>query len=76
MYQTMRTLVFTIMMFIVTVGGVAAEGWKLVWSDEFDYQGLPDKTKWDYETGFIRNHESQFYTRARLENTGSRTAIW
>ena len=45
MYQTMRTLVFTIMMFIVTVGGVAAEGWKLVWSDEFDYRGLPDKTK-------------------------------
>lgn len=64
----MRTLLFTIAVFIMAANGVAAEGWKLVWSDEFDYHGLPDKTKWDYETGFIRNHESQFYTRARLEN--------
>lgn len=45
-----------------------AEGWQLVWSDEFDYQGLPDKAKWGYEEGFIRNHESQYYTRARVEN--------
>jgi beta-glucanase (GH16 family) len=42
--------------------------WKLVWSDEFDYQGLPDPKKWDYEEGFIRNGESQYYTRDRLEN--------
>jgi beta-glucanase (GH16 family) len=44
-------------------------GYKLVWSDEFDYQGLPDPAKWDYEEGYVRNHESQFYTRARLENS-------
>ena len=43
-------------------------GWKLVWSDEFDHDGLPDKTKWDYEEGFVRNHEQQYYTRARPEN--------
>jgi len=45
-----------------------AEEWKLVWSDEFDYQGLPDKTKWNFEEGFIRNDERQYYTRPRLEN--------
>ncbi|HWH71204.1 MAG TPA: glycoside hydrolase family 16 protein, partial [Candidatus Sulfotelmatobacter sp.] len=39
-----------------------------VWSDEFDKPGLPDAAKWDYETGFIRNNEAQFYTRARQEN--------
>lgn len=43
--------------------------WKLVWSDEFDYSGLPSKDKWDYEVGKIRNRESQYYTRARSENT-------
>ena len=43
-------------------------GYTLVWADEFNYQGLPDQTKWDYEEGFVRNHESQYYTRARLEN--------
>jgi beta-glucanase (GH16 family) len=43
-------------------------GWRLVWSDEFDVPGLPDPKKWDYEEGFVRNHESQYYTRARKEN--------
>ena len=53
---------------ILLACGVQASEWELVWSDEFDYQGLPDKAKWDYEEGFVRNHESQYYTRARLEN--------
>jgi beta-glucanase (GH16 family) len=46
----------------------AASDWKLVWSDEFDRPGLPDARKWGYETGYLRNHERQFYTRARREN--------
>ena len=48
--------------------GARAGPWELTWSDEFDYQGLPDPAKWDYEEGFVRNHESQYYTRARLQN--------
>ena len=46
----------------------SAQQWKLVWSDEFAYEGLPDKKKWDYEEGFVRNREMQYYTRARTEN--------
>lgn len=42
--------------------------WKLIWADEFDHDGAPDPTKWDYEVGFIRNRESQYYTKARTEN--------
>lgn len=42
--------------------------WELAWADEFDGEGLPDPEKWDYEEGFIRNNEAQYYTRARLEN--------
>jgi beta-glucanase (GH16 family) len=45
-----------------------AAQWKLVWSDEFDYSGLPDKPKWGYENGFVRNNELQFYTKERPEN--------
>ncbi len=41
---------------------------KLIWSDEFDYNGLPDKSKWTYEEGFVRNKEPQYYTKNRLEN--------
>src|SRR5690606_8930475 len=42
--------------------------WNLVWEDNFDYEGLPDSAIWDYEEGYIRNNEAQYYTRGRLEN--------
>jgi beta-glucanase (GH16 family) len=41
---------------------------KLVWQDEFDHPGLPDPAKWKYDTGYIRNHELQYYTLRRQEN--------
>ena len=44
------------------------EQWELVWSDEFNYEGLADETKWSYESGFVRNRERQYYTKARAEN--------
>ena len=39
----------------------AFEGYKLVWSDEFNKQGRPDSSKWNYEKGFVRNEEAQWY---------------
>jgi beta-glucanase (GH16 family) len=45
-----------------------AADWTLVWSDEFDGSGLPDPSRWDYEVGFVRNRELQYYTKARPEN--------
>jgi len=47
---------------------VQASEWSLVWSDEFDYTGLPNESKWNYEQGFVRNRELQYYTKARKEN--------
>ena len=41
---------------------------KLVWSDEFDYNGLPDPTRWNYEEGMLRNNEAQYYTRGDERN--------
>jgi len=52
---------------LAAIPALAAD-WKLVWSDEFEKPGLPDSAKWDYESGFIRNAEQQYYTRARREN--------
>ena len=46
-----------------------ASGRKLVWSDEFDYNGLPDPQKWNYEEGMLRNNEAQFYVREDDRNT-------
>lgn len=47
-----------------------AQDWRLVWSDEFDYTGLPDDTRWDYDVGGHGwgNQESQYYTRGRTQN--------
>lgn len=46
-----------------------------VWSDEFNYTGAPDTTKWNYDIGSRNgwgNNELQYYTRelanARVEN--------
>lgn len=43
---------------------------KLVWSDEFNYLGLPDSTKWSYDVGGDGwgNNELQYYTRASQKN--------
>lgn len=38
------------------------------WADEFNTDGAPDAARWDYEVGFIRNKEAQYYTKARREN--------
>jgi len=48
-------------------------GYKLVWSDEFEREGLPDPAKWSYDTqanatGWY-NHEQQYYAAGRLENS-------
>ena len=36
------------------------DGYTLVWHDEFDNDGLPSK-EWNYEQGFVRNNELQWY---------------
>jgi beta-glucanase (GH16 family) len=35
--------------------------WRLVWADEFDHDGRPDPKRWEFERGFVRNHELQWY---------------
>ena len=48
---------------------------KMIWSDEFNYTGLPDSLKWSYDVGNgcpencgWGNNELQFYTSKRLQN--------
>ena len=66
---------------VIAVGGLVACGaahgveptpqpndGTLVFQDEFDGQGLPEASRWNYEEGFVRNNERQYYTRGRVEN--------
>jgi beta-glucanase (GH16 family) len=52
-----------------------SEGRKLVWSDEFEVDGLPDSTKWSYDIGDgcprmcgWGNNEAQYYTEKDSDN--------
>jgi beta-glucanase (GH16 family) len=43
-------------------GGInVPDGYKLIWSDEFNTDGTPDPKNWNYEKGFVRNNELQWY---------------
>ena len=46
------------------------EGYELVWSDEFNSDGVPDERWWNFEHGFVRNNELQWYQpgNARIED--------
>lgn len=46
--------------------------YELVWSDEFDYEGEPDPTKWGYDTGGHGwgNHELQYYSKGENVTVG------
>ncbi len=39
----------------------SAEGYQLVWADEFSEDGIPNPKNWTYEKGFVRNEELQWY---------------
>lgn len=55
--------------------GAGRKKMRLVWSDEFNYTGLPDSTKWGYDLGDgcpnicgWGNNELQYYHAGRLKN--------
>jgi beta-glucanase (GH16 family) len=67
---TCTTLLLLGALFINSLPAAAQkkQGWKLIWKEEFNYTGLPKEKNWGYETGYVRNKEQQYYTKARKEN--------
>ncbi|MGC9459001.1 glycoside hydrolase family 16 protein [Vibrio genomosp. F10] len=65
--------IFSLLLFNTLSNANASEceiqDYELVWSDEFNYSGLPDSSKWNYEEGYVRNKELQYYTVESLENS-------
>ncbi len=51
---------FTVLFQIAAISQTQ-DNYKLVWSDEFNIDGAPDSIKWNYEKGFVRNEELQWY---------------
>jgi len=52
------------------------DGYVLVWSDEFETDGRPDSSYWSYETGFVRNHELQYYQPENASIEGGKLIIY
>lgn len=60
------------LLIMLTAVQISFAQWELIWSDEFDYTGLPEKTKWGYDVGTGSNgwgnQELQYYTKDSLKN--------
>ena len=57
----MRSIIITVLAAMAAV--CQAQEWELVWSDEFKGHGEPDKEVWNFERGFVRNQEDQWYQK-------------
>ena len=63
-----RIIIFAALLALLNASVAIAQGardntsdWELVWSDEFDGNGPVSDDDWNYERGFVRNHEYQWY---------------
>ncbi|MEO6541949.1 MAG: glycoside hydrolase family 16 protein, partial [Ferruginibacter sp.] len=77
LWERRQCLVAIITVLIIQVAFVSCNTasqkstWQLVWSDEFNYTGLPDTSKWNYDIGSNDgwgNNELQYYTYKKMEN--------
>lgn len=59
----MKTFVYRIVLCLIAFisSAVMAQDYALVWADEFNADGRLDSASWNYERGFCRNNELQWY---------------
>lgn len=63
-YKTFVYVLIMLFSFIATAQkNIVLDGvtYQLVWADEFTVNGEPDSVLWQYENGFVRNEELQWY---------------
>ncbi len=72
----MKKLMYLILCLVPALT-VQAQFTTLVWSDEFNYNGLPDSTKWGYDVGADGwgNNEKQAYYAKRLQNASVENGV-
>jgi beta-glucanase (GH16 family) len=54
---------------------VVPDGYVLAWSDEFDVDGAPNPKNWNFEAGFVRNQELQWYQAKNASVAGGLLVI-
>lgn len=63
----MKILISLTSLLFLFISDGNANDWTLVWSDEFNYSGQPDPSKWQHEEGLVRNDEIGYFT-SRTKN--------
>jgi beta-glucanase (GH16 family) len=51
------------------------DGYVLAWSDEFEVDGAPNPKNWNFEIGFVRNEELQWYQAKNASVSGGLLVI-
>lgn len=67
-----RNIYILVLNALLVVPGISfAQCYELIWSDEFDYNGFPDPSKWTFETGGggWGNNELQYYKANDEDNS-------
>ena len=59
--KSLATFGLILAVLIFAAPAESAEKWKMVWHDEFAKNGPPDPANWNFEQGFVRNEEPQWY---------------
>ena len=79
----MRLLIYLLLQLVLLPNGFTNKKppindtakYKLVWSDEFNNNGIPDSLKWEFENGFKRNQEIQWYQKENAICEGGNLVI-
>lgn len=77
MNSVIKLLLITAIAYSTASCSSSKKGWKLVWKDEFNYTGLPDSSKWNYDVGGDGwgNNELQYYTKADTTNAKVKNGV-
>lgn len=59
--QYYKEILLSLLLASGMLSDISAQEWKLVWSDEFNTEGILDSSMWNFEEGFARNEEAQWY---------------
>lgn len=57
----MKRQPLTLALLFLSLLSAHAQNYEMVWSEEFNYTGTVNAADWNFEHGFVRNHEDQWY---------------
>ena len=60
-YLKNYSVILLLLMTLPLLATARNDDWRLVWSDEFNTEGRLSPSVWNYEQGYVRNEEAQWY---------------